>query len=217
MRGRFVTIEGGEGAGKSTQIKLLSSSLTQAGIEHILTREPGGSEGAESIRALIVTGDKDRWDPVTEALLIMAARAHHVQHTILPALEAGKWVLCDRFFDSTCVYQGIAKGLGLSWLRQLYALTIGAICPDLTLLYDIDPQIGVERAIARHGHETRFEDMPFDFHQALREGFLHLAKEEKERFIVIDASRCLSDIHSETINLMNVHLGIGLAEQKVAA
>lgn len=184
----FVTFEGGEGAGKSTQLRLLSQTLEQAGIAHITTREPGGSPGAEDIRRLIVSGEAGRWDAETETLLLMAARMHHVRHTIQPALDAGQWVLCDRFFDSTRVYQGIAKGLGEQWLSQLHSLLFGHLRPDLTLYFDIDPAAGLARSTARGDTEQRFESLPLDFHQRLREGFLALARQEPHRIRVIDAA-----------------------------
>ncbi|MCI5050315.1 MAG: dTMP kinase [Rickettsiales bacterium] len=197
---RFITFEGGEGGGKSTQIKRLSDDLSERNIEHILTREPGGSEGAEQIRELIVTGSKDRWDPKTETLLIMAARCNHIEKTIKPALKEGKWVLCDRFFDSTRIYQGISKGLGLNWLSQLHYACFGNMQPDITFLLDIDPKQGLSRAESRAGTEMRFESLPMDFHESVRAGFLEFAKSEPDRFEVIDASAEIDSIHQAIIN-----------------
>ena len=210
MRGRFISVEGGEGAGKSTQIALLSAALKASNIAHITTREPGGSDGAEAIRELIVTGNKDRFDPVSETLLIMAARAHHVQSTIFPALERGQWVLCDRFFDSTRVYQGIAKQLGDDWLQQLHHAIFGNLLPDVTLLYDLDPETGLKRALARKGKETRFEELPLAFHQALRSGFLAIAQREPHRVAVIDASTSIESIHAATLAALNQRLSLNL-------
>lgn len=210
MRGRFISVEGGEGAGKSTQISLLSAALNTAGIAHITTREPGGSDGAEAIRQLIVTGAQDRFDPISETLLIMAARAHHVQAIIKPALRDGIWVLCDRFFDSTRVYQGVAKGVGDAWLQQLHHTIFGNLSPDVTLLYDIAPDIGLKRALSRKGNETRFEELPLSFHHALRQGFLAIASAEPQRLVVIDASDSASAVHAATLAELNQRLSLQL-------
>lgn len=189
-RGKFITFEGGEGCGKTTQIKLLSAALTQRGVAHITTREPGGTPLAEKIRPLLVeaqTAGED-WTPLAETLLFLAARVQHWQQKIEPALAAGQWVLCDRFIDSTLVYQGIGKGLGLETLQTLHHNINGdAWKPDVTLLLDIDPAEGLKRAGARNDNETRFEDLDFSFHQKLREGFLQLAKAEPTRIRIINA------------------------------
>lgn len=186
MTGRFITFEGGEGAGKSTQIKRLAHSLEAAGQAVLLTREPGGSPGAEEIRTLVVTGAPDRWDAVTEALLIFAARRDHVERVIKPALARGEWVLCDRFTDSTAAYQGAAHGLGRDWVRRLAGETLGSFGPDLTLVLDLPVETGVARATARGGAD-RFERMGPAFHGALRQAFLDIAAEEPGRCAVIDA------------------------------
>jgi dTMP kinase len=198
-RGRFITFEGGEGCGKTTQIKLLSETLTQRGIAHITTREPGGTPLAEKIRPLLVEAQMqvEDWNPLAETLLFLAARAQHWQQKIEPALESGQWVLCDRFMDSTFVYQGIGKGLGLAFLQQLqHSLGGGAWKPDLTLLLDIDPTQGLERAHKRHHNETRFEDLDTHFHQRLREGFLQIATAEPQRVKVINAALSLSEVQA---------------------
>lgn len=207
---RFITFEGGEGAGKSTQLKLLAQACHNLGIDAISTREPGGSKGAEAIRELVVTGAIDRWNPVTESLLFMAARYDHIETQIRPALAAGKWVLCDRFFDSTRIYQGVAKHVGQEWLLQLYSLLYGALKPDLTLLLDLPPEIGLARAKARSGNETRFEQMDASFHKKLQNGFLDLAKNEPDRFIVIDATQTSQTVHNAIISALNSRLGLSL-------
>ena len=209
----FITFEGGEGGGKSTQLAFLADALAKAGIDHLTTREPGGSAGAEEIRALIVNGEPNRWDAVTETLLLMAARHHHVRQVIEPALGAGKWVLCDRFFDSTRVYQGIGKGVDAQWLESLYHMLFANLSPSLTLYFDIDPAEGLQRAAARRGTEHRFESMPLAFHQSIREGFLHLAKKEPARIQVIDASGPIAEVHERVLQVIDaspLSLGRGL-------
>ena len=190
-RGKFITFEGGEGAGKSTQIKRLASHLEARGISVLATREPGGSKEAEAIRELLVTGDPGRWDAMSEALLNFAARRNHVETVIKPALEKGTWVLSDRFADSTTVYQGIAGGLGEEIVQRLYTLTLGDFTPDLTLVFDLPAEVGLQRSNHRHqttaSQEDRYERMDRDFHDALREGFLKVARDNPGRCIVIDA------------------------------
>ncbi len=192
-RGKFITLEGGEGAGKSTQIRLLGGKLRAAGHEIVATREPGGSPGADAIRALLVEGDTDRWDPMAEALLHFAARRDHLQRTVWPALAAGRWVLCDRFADSTMAYQGYGHGLGRQVIASLYATVVGDFAPDLTLILDLPVEEGLARAAKRDndgGHiETRYERMGEDFHMKLRDGFLDIAKREPARCVVIDAAQ----------------------------
>jgi len=199
MTGLFITLEGGEGSGKSTQAKLLSEHFAAQGRKCILTREPGGCPQADAIRALLLTGSVDKWHPVAETLLFQAARVEHAERVITPALERGETVLCDRFLDSTIVYQGIGKGLGADYIRELHRLTLGALAPSLTLLLDIDPAIGLKRARNRAGEETRFEHMDMAFHQRVREGFLALAKAEPERFAVIDASRGVEEVRQTVL------------------
>lgn len=187
-RPRFITLEGGEGAGKSTQAGKLAAALKRRGIASITTREPGGSSGAEEIRDLIVHGEPGRWDPLTETLLIFAARADHVVHTIKPALAARKWVICDRFTDSTFAYQGAGRGLARETIRRLDALVLGDFHPDLTLVLDLPVKTGLARASSRKQSATRFERFDLDFHERLRQAFLALARRSHERCVVIDAS-----------------------------
>lgn len=196
-RGRFLTFEGGEGAGKSTLIQSVASYLTQQGQGVVCTREPGGTKAAEEIRDLVVTGAANRWDAVSETALFLTARRSHVEELISPALTAGKTVLCDRFADSTLVYQGIAKKLGMDYVQQLSALIVGDVVPDRTFLIDIDPKIGLARAGGRSGNETRFETHGIAFHQAIRDGFLSLAKQHPERMLVIDGSQSAEVVFKE--------------------
>ncbi len=195
-RGRFITLEGGEGAGKSTQLRRLAETLAARGIDVVTTREPGGSKGAEEIRALLVSGETGRWGPVTEALLHTAARRDHLERTVWPALEAGRWVLCDRFFDSTMAYQGYGLGLGRALVEGLQKTALGDFRPDLTLILDIAVATGLRRAAARHGGEDRYERMDIGFHQRLRDGFLDIAGREPERCAVIDADADLDTVQA---------------------
>lgn len=186
--GLFITLEGGEGSGKSTQAKHLKLRLEQAGHAVVQTREPGGSEGAEDIRALLVTGEPSRWDGMTEALLLFAARHDHLERIIKPALKAGKVVLCDRFTDSTMAYQGYGHNLGRETIEKLNAVALDGFGPDLTLILDLPVDIGLSRAMSRGDGEQRYEDMDIAFHQRLRDGFLDIAKREPDRCKVVDAS-----------------------------
>ena len=188
-RGRFITFEGGEGAGKSTQARRLARALEEHGLSVTVTREPGGSPGAEDIRSLIVSGDTDRWTPLTETLLVFAARADHLECTIRPALKSGKWVICDRFVDSTFAYQGIGQGMSAETIDRLRDLVVGPDMPALTLILDLPVETGLERAGRRDHAEDRFERMGDNFHQKLRQAFLDIASAEPERCVVIDAAQ----------------------------
>lgn len=183
--GLFITFEGIDGSGKSTQTKLLKSSLEARGYDVVMTREPGGSVGAEEIRALVLQGDTDRWSAETEILLFTAARRDHMERTVLPALEAGKIVICDRFADSTRMYQGLSRGDLRALVDQLHDLMIPKD-PDITILIDMDPKVGLSRAKARDTVEERFEDFGLSFQEQMRLGFLELAQAEPNRIKVID-------------------------------
>jgi dTMP kinase len=209
-RGRFITVEGGEGGGKSTQIALLARALEAAGHTVTLTREPGGAPGAEEIRKLIVEGAPERWDGLTEALLLSAARREHVVRTIEPALAAGRWVVCDRFADSTLAYQGYGRGIDRGALERLRALAVGALAPDLTLVLDLPVALGLARARARRGPEQRFEAMDEAFHERLRQGFLAIAAAEPQRCVVLDATASIADVHRAVVAAVNQRLGVGL-------
>ncbi len=187
-QGRFITFEGGEGAGKSTQLKRLAARLQSSGREVVATREPGGSPGAESIRELVLKGNADRWSPVTETLLMYAARRDHVERVIRPALARGAWVVCDRFADSTRAYQGAAGGTDPALIAAMETYILEDTRPDLTLIFDLLVEVGLERAHVRAGSEMRFESKGLAFHERLREGFLAIAKAEPERCAVIDAT-----------------------------
>ena len=187
-RGRFITLEGGEGTGKSTQLPLAAAYLRDADLEVVETREPGGSSGAEMIRGLLVNGPTDRWDPVTETMLHFAARREHLKRTILPALERGAWVVCDRFADSTMAYQGYGLGVARDLIEDLYRVVVGDMKPDLTIILDIPPEIGLKRADDRRSGGTRYERMDMAFHSRLRDGFIDIARRETKRCVVLDAT-----------------------------
>lgn len=187
MRGRFISLEGGEGVGKSTQLRALAQALVARGLEVVETREPGGSEGAEAIRSLLLGGDQDRWGPRAEALLFAAARTDHVEKTIRPAVERGAWVLCDRFLDSSLAYQGGAGGLGIDAVRQINRFGIEDWLPNRTLLL-LHPE-GSERALQRDaGEPDRIGGRPADYHRAVDAAFREIATREPERVRPIDAS-----------------------------
>jgi dTMP kinase len=187
MKAKFITLEGGEGAGKSTQMKLLAARLQAAGVDVVTTREPGGTPDADALRSLLVNGEPDRWSPAAEALLNYAARDSHLTQVIRPALAAGRTVVCDRFADSTRAYQGIAGMAGLDLVEQLDRIIVGDTQPDLTLILDLDPAAGLERAGLRGGAD-RFEKKGLAFHEVLREAFLQIARDNPDRCRVIDAS-----------------------------
>ena len=188
MAGRFITFEGGEGAGKSTQIKRLTARLKGLGEKVVSTREPGGSPGADVIRDLLVEGEADRWSPMAEALLNFAARQDHLRRTIKPALNDGAWVLCDRFADSTIAYQGHGHEMGAKIIEDLWDFAIGGFKPDRTIILDLPVEIGLDRAIARGGGEDRYERMGRDFHERIRQGFLDIAAKHPDRCRLIDAT-----------------------------
>jgi dTMP kinase len=191
----FITLEGGEGAGKTTQVVHLAGFLARQGVKSILTREPGGTVLGKQIRSLLLNPDHTGMAAETELLLYMADRAEHVHTIIRPALAAGTTVLCDRFFDATLVYQGVARGLAAEWIGRLHDLVFDGLRPDLTLLLDLPPEVGLARARrqlekgVRSKRESRFEDETLVFHQRVREGYLALAHQEPGRFRVIDAGQ----------------------------
>ncbi|MGR3760087.1 dTMP kinase [Roseobacteraceae bacterium NS-SX3] len=210
-RGLFLTFEGIDGSGKSTQCRLLAEALRGQGREVVLTREPGGSPGAEEIRRLVLEGDPDRWSAETEILLFTAARRDHLERTIEPALAAGKVVICDRFADSTRMYQGLSRGDLRETVDRLHALMIGRE-PDLTLLIDMDPATGLARAKGRQGHEERFEDFGLDLQEKMRAGFLALAGEFPGRFRVIGGARPVEAVAASVLAEVEAALAGGREE-----
>ena len=218
-QGKFISLEGGEGAGKTTQIKMLADTLKAAGFDPVITREPGGAPGAEMIRRLLVEGDIDRWQPMTEALLHFAARLEHVRETIAPALEEGQWVVSDRFSDSTIAYQGYGHDLGQETMARLHELVLGGFQTDLTLILDIPVEAGLARAGKREAGkieagesagEDRYERMDLDFHRLLRDGFLDIARRNSERCLIVDADQAPDQVHTLIREIVQNRFGVDL-------
>ena len=203
--GLFISFEGIAGSGKSTQARLLAEHLRGQGRDVVLTREPGGSAGAEEIRRLVLEGDKDRWSPETELLLFTAARRDHLERVILPAIAAGQVVICDRFADSTRMYQGLGRADLRGLVDQLHELMIGRE-PDVTVLIDIGPDVGLGRALSRGGGEARFESFGEDLQARMREGFLALAEEFAGRFVVIDGGREVAAVAGDVARAIEARL-----------
>jgi dTMP kinase len=211
-KGIFITLEGGEGTGKSTQIRLLQQALAENGVNAVTTREPGGTDQAERIRNLLVQSDGGHFDPLTEALLLFAARREHLVKKIWPALEQGQWVISDRFADSTRAFQGYGMGLDMNVIEGLYQAVAGTFQPDLTFIFDIDPEVGLSRSLKRLADsaltEDRYERMGLPFHQRLRQGFLDLAKKFPARCVVIDAAQDVQAIHQQVMKVVEQRFGI---------
>ena len=205
VSGTFISFEGIDGSGKSTQAKMLAEYLVDLGHEVVLTREPGGSPGAEEIRSLVLQGEPERWSAETELLLFTAARRDHMERTILPALQSGKVVICDRFADSSRMYQGLSRGDLRTTVDKLHDLMIGRE-PDLTILIDMDPKSGLSRALSRGDDDNRFEAFGEDLQLKMRAGFLELAREFDDRFCVIDGNRYIAPIAAEIADVVARHL-----------
>lgn len=208
-KGLFVTLEGGEGAGKSTLARTLKTALEAEGRSVVLTREPGGTPGAEQIRDLLVRGAADRWSPMTEALLFYAARVDHVEKVIRPAVANGDIVISDRFANSTMAYQGAAGGLSLDRLQELHAIVLGEFKPDLTVLIDIEPETGLSRTAGRDGSEARFESKALAFHERLRAAFRALAEAEPVRFVCLDGDQPPAVLAEQALQAIRERLGHG--------
>ena len=214
MKGKFITFEGGEGTGKSTQIKLLEKYLQQKDKNVITTKEPGGTDVGAEIRKLLVCGDKDKFDAVAEALLYFADRHIHLTKKVWPALEAGTWVLSDRFADSTFAYQyyGYDKRVSREVLERLYQIAVGDFKPDLTIILDLEPDVGLARSFNKaksmEVKELRFEGRELAFHQNLRRGFLEIAAAEPQRCVVLDADKTIEALHRDIVKIVNEKFGI---------
>ena len=204
--GKFISFEGGEGGGKTTQLTRLAGFLRQRGIEFVETREPGGTPQGEELRRLLVQGDPGRWLPVSELLMMTAARAEHVHHVIAPALAAGKWVLCDRFIDSTLVYQGIAGNAGVEMAMALHQQACGGLLPDVTFVLDLPVEIGLARAEKRGG-DARFEKKGAEYHERIRMGFKSLTALYHERMVQIDAQHSFDLVWSEVEKQIKARFG----------
>ncbi|MBP5343817.1 MAG: dTMP kinase [Alphaproteobacteria bacterium] len=204
-KGLFITFEGGEGSGKTTQIEMLAKMFIGQGKDVLLTREPGGSPGAEEIRKLLVTGDPERWNRMEEIFLFLVARSNHLSQVILPAIQQGKVVICDRFHDSTIAYQGFGYGNNQAiqdQISQLYTMIAGNFKPDLTILLDIPVDVGLKRSKRPENKEQRFESKKLAFHENLRQGYLTLAKAEPNRFLVVNANQPKEAVFQGIVNGM---------------
>ena len=213
-KGKFITLEGGEGAGKTTQITLLANALKEAGLESVLTREPGGTPEAENIRSLLVEGSVSRWEPMTEALLHYSARVEHVNKIIFPALDTGKWVISDRFSDSTVAYQGYGHDLGQADMIKLHRLVLGRFNPDLTIILDVPDDVGIARASVRDNNrfvlEDRYERMGMSFHQKVKDGFLDIARRNPHRCSVVDATKTIEEVSNAILGIIKLRFDLAL-------
>ena len=208
LRGKFISIEGGEGAGKSTQARRLVQELRSRGLEVIETHEPGGTSGAEAIRDLLLSASEQDWEPLTEALLHFAARREHLSKTIVPALERGDWVVSDRFADSTMAYQGYGLGLGREMIEALNKMCIGRFKPDATIILDLPVEEGITRVCSRSSQLDRYEKMDLEFHRRLQRGFLEIAELEPDRCVVVDASAAIDVIAAEILEAVETCLQV---------
>jgi len=218
-KGVFITLEGGDGTGKTTQIKYLHEAISNLSIDVISTREPGGTTQAERIRNLLLQGNSGSFDPMTEALLMFASRREHLVDKIIPAIDGGQWVISDRFADSSRAFQGYGLGLNMEVIETLYNLVAGSFEPDLTLIFDIDPKLGLDRSVkhmkisnGKESSEDRYENMGLKFQTKLRQGFLEIAKDNPKRCVIIDASKEVLDIHREILDIINKRFNISLKE-----
>lgn len=209
-RGKFISFEGGEGSGKSTQLRRFVARLQSGGRDVVSTREPGGTPGAEAIRKLLVEGEPGRWDAYTEVLLHFAARRDHVERLIKPSLNAGTWVVSDRFADSTIAYQGYGHNLGLAAIKTVAETSIGDFAPDLTIVIDIPVDIGLARAKSRAGTEDRYERFDRAFHDRVRQGFLDLARTAAYRCVVVDGQGSEDDVAARLLEAASKHLQVQL-------
>ena len=206
--GRFIAIEGVDGAGKGVQSRRLRDELQGSGVDVLLTREPGGSPGAEEIRNLLVHGAADRWDAMTELLLIYAARRDHLVKTILPALQSGRWVISDRFADSSRAFQGLAGGLGLDNVESIHRQVVGDFTPDLTIVLDLDPEQSLARTVTRGGNEDRFEKKGLLYQQRVREAFTLLAQRSPRTHVLVDAARTVDEVAHDVLRIVSDRLGL---------
>lgn len=209
--GRFITLEGGEGAGKSTQAALLADALRSKGLAVVATREPGGTAGAEAIRALLLQAPDGQWSGVSEVLLHYAARREHLDKVILPALGQGAWVICDRFADSTMAYQGYGLGCARGMIDALHRLVVGTLAPDLTLILDLDPGAGRARAAARGQGSDRYESLDSAFHARVRAGFLEIARAAPERCAVVEAAAPVAEVAARISRTVALRLRLDVA------
>ncbi len=209
-KGQFISFEGGEGAGKTTQIKRLAQALKTRGLEVVTTREPGGTPNAEAVRDLVMNGDVARWSATEEMLLMYTARSELVRTVIKPALRRGAWVLSDRFADSTTVYQGYAGGVPVASVLALHKLVLGDFQPDLTLIFDIDPKLGLSRVARRAEVSNRFEEQDLAYYDKLRRGYLEIARQHPKRCAVLDAAQSADDLFQHIVKTINARTTAGV-------
>ena len=207
MRGKFITFEGGEGAGKSTQITFLKETLLARGHRVLQTREPGGTKNSESLRELILHPPERVWSPMTELLLHFASRHEHIENFIVPALQDGRWVLCDRYIDSTIAYQGYGKGIDVTLIQKLHAFIQNDLNPDLTFIFDIPVEVGLSRA-QRRGTSDTYENMDLSFHQNLRKGFIEIARNDPNRCYIVDGTAKIDNIRRNILKKTVQHFGL---------
>lgn len=214
MKNKMIVIDGVDGSGKGIQSRRLHQALLHSGLQSLLTREPGGSEAAEDIRKLLVEGEPDKWDSMTELLLMYAARRSHLKDSILPALQQGQWVVCDRFADSSRAFQGIAGELGLEIVEKVHQLVVGSFEPDMVLILDIPESLALERALARGGAEDRFEKKGADYQARVRQAFLQIASDDAKKYQVIDANQSIDAVTHDIFDIINAQFQLSLEVDK---
>lgn len=210
----MIVIDGVDGSGKGVQTRRLHQALLHSGLQSLLTREPGGSKAAEDIRKLLVEGEPDKWDSMTELLLMYASRRSHLNDTILPALQQGQWVVCDRFADSSRAFQGIAGDLGLDVVENIHQLVVGSFAPDMVLILDIPESLALERALARGGAEDRFEKKGELYQSRVRQAFLQIATSDLQRYQVIDANQPIDEVTEDIFDIVNGQYQLSLELNK---
>ncbi|MFA9420061.1 MAG: dTMP kinase [Gammaproteobacteria bacterium] len=214
MKNKMIVIDGVDGSGKGVQTRRLHQALLHSGLQSLLTREPGGSKAAEDIRKLLVEGEPDKWDSMTELLLMYASRRSHLNDTILPALQQGQWVVCDRFADSSRAFQGIAGDLGLDVVENIHQLVVGSFAPDMVLILDIPESLALERALARGGAEDRFEKKGELYQSRVRQAFLQIATSDLQRYQVIDANQPIDEVTEDIFDIVNGQYQLSLELNK---
>jgi len=214
MKNKMIVIDGVDGSGKGVQTRRLHQALLDSGLRSLLTREPGGSKAAEDIRKLLVEGEPDKWDSMTELLLMYASRRSHLNDTILPALQQGQWVVCDRFADSSRAFQGIAGDLGLEVVENIHQLVVGSFAPDMVLILDVPESLALERALGRGGAEDRFEKKGELYQSRVRQAFLQIATSDSKRYQIIDANQSIDEVSQDIFDIVNGQYQLSLEVNK---
>ena len=214
MKNKMIVIDGVDGSGKGVQTRRLHQALLHSGLRSLITREPGGSKAAEDIRKLLVEGEPDKWDSMTELLLMYAARRSHLNDTILPALQQGQWVVCDRFADSSRAFQGIAGDLGLENVEKVHQLVVGSFEPDMVLILDIPESLALQRALGRGGVEDRFEKKGELYQSRVRQAFLQIASRDSQMYQVIDANQSIDEVTQDIFDIVNGQYQLSLEVNK---